>query len=175
MKSEINKVLSCTQQFRYELLQQCGNVEDAKKAYTFILGEVAEPIKSDDMKDGIYLVHSNGKATLFEYNFTKGDNMDSKIVAIGLKMGSFDIKIALHDEANGEGIPLTIKGNSDKEKDYAYAYDYDNAVSDMDGEINTIHFRNILNSQIKLLDNWCIPSLGELYRIFINKKLSMKL
>ena len=40
----------------------------------------------------------------------------------------------------------------------------------MEGAINTDHLRNILNPQIKLADDWYIPSLGELYRIFINKK-----
>lgn len=40
----------------------------------------------------------------------------------------------------------------------------------MDGARNTNHLRNILNPQIKLADDWYIPSLGELFRIFINKK-----
>ena len=40
----------------------------------------------------------------------------------------------------------------------------------MDGARNTNHLRNILNPKIKLADDWYIPSLGELYRIFINKK-----
>lgn len=40
----------------------------------------------------------------------------------------------------------------------------------MDGARNTNHLRSILNPQIKLADDWYIPSLGELYRIFINKK-----
>ena len=36
--------------------------------------------------------------------------------------------------------------------------------------VYTNHFRSIINPQIKLADDWYIPSLGELYRIFINKK-----
>ena len=97
--------------------------------------------------------------------------MDSEVVAIGLKMGSFGIKIALHDEANGDGITLTTKANGDEENDQAYYTDiYDDAVADMDGARNTNHLRNILNPQVKLADDWYIPSLGELYRIFINKK-----
>lgn len=40
----------------------------------------------------------------------------------------------------------------------------------MDGARNTNHLRNILNPKIKLADDWYIPSLGELFRIFINKK-----
>ena len=176
MEIQTSKALSDVQQFRYELLQWCGNVEDAEKANTFVMGKDEKPIqaqlpKSGNMEDGIYLVHADGKATLFELDYTKYDNMDSEVVAIGLKMGGFGIKIALHDEANGEGITLTTKANGNEENDQAYYTDnYDDAVADMDGARNTSHLRNILNPQIKLADDWYIPSLGELYRIFINKK-----
>ena len=176
MEIQTSKALSDVQQFRYELLQWCGNVEDAEKANTFVMGKDEKPVqaqlpKSGNMEDGIYLVHADGKATLFELEYTKDDNMDSEVVAIGLKMGSFGIKIALHDEANGDGITLTKKANGDEENDQDYYIDnYDDAVADMDGARNTNHLRNILNPQIKLADDWYIPSLGELYRIFINKK-----
>ena len=168
--------LSDKEQFRFDLLQWCGNVEDAEKANTFVMGKDEKPVqaqlpKSGNMKDGIYLVHADGKATLFELEYTKDDNMDSEVVAIGLKMGGFGIKIALHDEANGDGITLTTKKNDNEENDQAYYTDnYDDVVADMDGAGNTNHLRNILNPQIKLADDWYIPSLGELYRIFINKK-----
>ena len=176
MEIQTSKALSDVQQFRYELLQWCGNVEDAEKANTFVMGKGGKPVqaqlpKSGDIEDGVYLVHADGKATLFELEYTKDDNMDSEVVAIGLKMGSFGIKIALHDEANGDGITLTTKSNSDLKADQDYYIDkYDDAVADMDGARNTNHLRNILNPQIKLADDWYIPSLGELYRIFINKK-----
>ena len=176
MEIQTSKALSDVQQFRYELLQWCGNVEDAEKAYTFVMGKDEKPVqaqlqKSGDIEDGIYLVHADGKATLFELEYTKDDNMDSEVVAIGLKMGGFGIKIALHDEADGDGITLTTKANGDEENDQAYYTDiYDDAVADMDGARNTNHLRNILNQKIKLADDWYIPSLGELYRIFINKK-----
>lgn len=175
MEIQTSKALSDVQQFRYELLQWCGNVEDAEKANTFVMGKDEKPVQAQlpksDIDDGIYLVHADGKATLFELEYTKDDNMDSEVVAIGLKMGNFGIKIALHDEANGDGITLTTKANGDEENDQAYYIDnYDDAVADMDGARNTNHFRSILNPQIKLADDWYIPSLGELYRIFINKK-----
>ena len=176
MEIQTSKALSDVQQFRYELLQWCGNVEDAEKANTFVMGKGEKPVqaqlpKSGNMEDGIYLVHADGKATLFELEYTKDDNMDSEVVAIGLKMGSFGIKIALHDEANGDGITLTTKSNSDLKADQDYYIDkYDDAVADMDGARNTNHLRSILNQKIKLADDWYIPSLGELYRIFINKK-----
>lgn len=176
MEIQTNKILSGMQQFRYELLKWCGSVDDAEKANTFVMGKEEKPVqaqlpKSGNMEDGIYLVHADGKATLFELEYTKDDNMDSEVEAIGLKMGSFGIKIALHDEANGDGITLTTKANGDEENDQAYYTDnYDDAVADMDGARNTNHLRSILNPQIKLADDWYIPSLGELYRIFINKK-----
>lgn len=174
MEIQTSKALSDVQQFRYELLQWCGNVEDAEKANTFVMGKDEKPVQAQlpksGIEDGIYLVHADGKATLFELE-TKEDNMDSEVVAIGLKMGGFGIKIALHDEANGEGITLTTKANGNEENDQAYYTDnYDDAVADMDGARNTNHLRNILNPKIKLADDWYIPSLGELYRIFINKK-----
>lgn len=192
--------LSDKEQFRFDLLQWCGSTKDAIEAEEFITGKFrltkeqadmlrfrnaeemkafrewektkqAQLPKSGNMEDGIYLVHADGKATLFELEYTKDDNMDSEVVAIGLKMGSFGIKIALHDEANGDGITLTTKANGNEENDQAYYTDnYDDAVADMDGARNTNHLRNILNPQIKLADDWYIPSLGELYRIFINKK-----
>lgn len=175
MEIQTSKALSDVQQFRYELLQWCGNVEDAEKANTFVMGNDEKPVQAQlpksGMEDGIYLVRADGKATLFELEYTKDDNMDSEVVAIGLKMGSFGIKIALHDEANGGGITLTTKSNSELKADQDYYIDkYDDAVADMDGARNTNHLRNILNPQIKLADDWYIPSLGELYRIFINKK-----
>lgn len=175
MEIQTSKALSDVQQFRYELLQWCGNVEDAEKANTFVMGKDEKPVQArfpkSGIEDGIYLVHADGKATLFELEYTKDDNMDSEVVAIGLKMGSFGIKIALHDEANGEGITLTTKANGNEENDQAYYTDnYDDAVADMDGARNTNHLRNILNPKIKLADDWYIPSLSELYRIFINKK-----
>lgn len=175
MEIQTSKALSDVQQFRYELLQWCGNVEDAEKANTFVMGKDEKPVQAQlpksGIEDGIYLVHADGKATLFELEYTKDDNMDSEVVAIGLKMGGFGIKIALHDEANGDGITLTTKSNSNLKADQDYYIDkYDDAVADMDGARNTNHFRSILNPQIKLADDWYIPSLGELYRIFINKK-----
>lgn len=191
--------LSDKEQFRFDLLQWCGSTKDAIEAEEFITGKFrltkeqadmllfrsAEEMKAfrewektkqaqlpkSGIEDGIYLVHADGKATLFELEYTKDDNMDSEVVAIGLKIDSFGIKIALHDEAFGDDIKLTTKSNSDLKADQDYYIDkYDDAVADMDGSRNTNHLRSILNPQIKLADDWYIPSLGELYRIFINKK-----
>lgn len=175
MEIQKNSCLTDKQQFRYELLQWCGSVADAEKANAFVMGNDEKPVqaqlsKSDNLEDGVYFVHANGKFTCFTYDETKLDK--SEVVAIGLKMGDFSIEIALHDEAKGEGITLTTKENTNKNEDKAYYIgNYDDAVADMDGAINTDHLRSILNPKIQLADEWYIPSLGEMYRIFINKKV----
>lgn len=176
MDIQKNVILTGTQQFRYELLQWCGGMEDAKKAYAFIMGadekpEQAQLPKANQLEDGVYLVQADGKAILFAGDKTQLPS-ESETVAIGLKMGDFSIKIALYDEAEGENITLTTKANTDTGQDKTYYIDNcDDAVADMDGVNNTDHLRNILNPEIKLADGWYIPSLGELYRIFINKKI----
>lgn len=174
MEIQKNSCLTDKQQFRYELLQWCGSVADAERANAFVMGNDEKPVqaqlsKSDNLEDGVYFVHANGKFTYFMYAETKLD--ESEVVAIGLKMGDFSIEIALHDEAKGEGITLTTKENTNENEDKAYYIgNYDDAVADMDGANNTDHLRNILNPKIQLADEWYIPSLGEMYRIFINKK-----
>ena len=94
MEIQTSKALSDVQQFRYELLQRCGNVEDAEKANTFVMGKDEKPVQAQlpksGIEDGIYLVHADGKA--IEQEYTKDDNTDSEVAAIGLKMGSFGIK-----------------------------------------------------------------------------------
>lgn len=175
MEIQKNSCLTDKQQFRYELLQWCGSVADAEKANAFVMGNDEKPVqaqlsKSDNLEDCVYFVHANGKFTCFTYDETKLD--ESEVVAIGLKMGDFSIEIALHDEAKGEGITLTTKENTNKNEDKAYYIgNYDDAVADMDGANNTDHLRSILNPKIQLADEWYIPSLGEMYRIFINKKV----
>jgi len=175
MDIQKNGILTGTQQFRYEILQWCGNMEDAQKAYAFIMGDEnlgkQAQLPKSTMNDGIYLVQADGKATLFAWDETQLPS-ESEVVAIGLKMGDFSIEIALHDEAKGEEITLTTAANgTDKQKDEVYYIsNYDDAVADIDGESNTDHLRNILNPKIKLETEWYIPSLGELLRIFINKK-----
>lgn len=46
MEIQTSKALSDVQQFRYELLQWCGNVEDAEKANTFVMGKDEKPIQA---------------------------------------------------------------------------------------------------------------------------------
>ena len=177
---EINKHegLNPLQQFRYELLQWCGKTEDAAKAYQFVMGEQQEAqtaqtaqLENNRLKDGVYFVIEGQAPIKFEGKETILPN-DAHIEAVGLVMGEFSIKIALQDEAEGKRIPLTSTKNGDDPRDDApyYIESYEDAIAEMDGDISTDHLSNILNPDIKLQDGWYIPSLGEMYRIFINLK-----
>lgn len=181
MEINKNKGLNDLQQFRYELLQWCGNTDDATKAYQFVMGKQQEAeasqtaqtaqLQNDRLKDGVYIlmegqapIKFEGKDTIF--------STDGHIEAVGLVMGEFSIKIALQDEAEGKRIALTAKDNGDDPKNDApyYIESYEDAIAEMDGDISTDHLKNILNPDIKLQQGWYIPSLGEMYRIFINLK-----
>lgn len=180
---EINKHegLNPLQQFRYELLQWCGKTEDAAKAYQFVMGKQQEAeanqnaqtaqLENNRLKDGVYFVIEGQAPIKFEGKETILPN-DVHIEAVGLVMGEFSIKIALQDEAEGKRIPLTSTKNGDDPRDDApyYIESYEDAIAEMDGDISTDHLSNILNPDIKLQDGWYIPSLGEMYRIFINLK-----
>ena len=182
MEVQTNKALSPMQSFRYELLQWCGNVEDAKKANSFVMGnenpeqaQLQKPewkhgeaqMPSEDMPDGVYLVQSDGQVVLFVDDLT-ADTKD--VIGVGIKMGSFNLMVALHDAAKGKAVALTTKDNgTDENKDDPYYFkDYVQAVESMNGKAYTEHLRPILNPEIELSDGWWIPSLGEMYRIFIN-------
>lgn len=76
MEIQTSKALSDVQQFRYELLQWCGNVEDAEKANTFVMGKDEKPVqaklpKSGNMEDGIYLVHADAKQLCLNWSTLK--------------------------------------------------------------------------------------------------------
>lgn len=182
MEVQTNKALSPMQSFRYELLQWCGNVEDAKKANSFVMGsenpeqaQLSKPewkhgeaqMPSEDMPDGVYLVQADGQVVLYVDDLT-ADTKD--VIGVGIKMGSFNLMVALHDAAKGKTVALTTKDNgTDENKDDPYYFKgYIRAVESMNGKAYTEHLRPILNPEIKLSDGWWIPSLGEMYRIFIN-------
>lgn len=180
------------QEMKLQLLDKFANIEKpetvdfCRKAYEFLAeGEttpqpqagavVATDQKPDGIylvldvgkRDGIYLVLDGGKRVLF----TGDNNADdcAACIGIGVKWGSRAIVVALNDQADGEDITLTA--NKDK-GDYAgYIDNYLDAVADWNGKANTEHLKKIgLNQNITLPDGWYIPSLGELYFVFLNRK-----
>jgi len=77
--------------------------------------------------------------------------------------------VALHDAADGEEITLT--SGKDITKYDGYKDNYLDAVADWNGKANTEHLKAIgLNKEIVLADGEYIPSLGEMYLIYLNRK-----
>ncbi len=116
------------------------------------------------MADGIYLIKKTGKPVLFVPGCNK-----KYCVAVGIKLGSKSIAVALKDAADGEDITLTDSG--DKTKYNGYIDNCTDAVADWNGKANTKHLEEIgLNESIKLEADQYIPAVGEMYLIYLHKK-----
>ena len=90
-------------------------------------------------------------------------------VAVGIKLGSKSIAVALKDAADGEAITLT--DSEDKTKYNGYIDNCTDAVADWNGKANTKHLEEIgLNESIKLEAGQYIPAVGEMYLIYLHKK-----
>ena len=168
------------QEVKLQLLKEFANIEKpetvdfCRKAYEFLAESEATPqpqagavVAADQEPDGIYLVLDGGRHILF----TGDNNADdcAACIGIGVKWGSLSLMVALCDQADGEDITLTA--NKDK-GDYAgYIDNYLDAVADWNGKANTEHLKKIgLNPNIALPDGWYIPSLGEMYLVFLNRR-----
>ncbi len=168
------------QNLKLQLLKEFADIEKpetvdfCRKAFAFLAEnettlqpQAGEVVAADQEPDGIYLVLDGGRHVLF----TGSNNADdcAACIGIGVKWGSKSIMVALNDQADGEDITLT--SNKDK-GDYAgYIDNYLDAVADWNGKANTEHLKKIgLNQNIVLSDGWYIPSLGEMYFVFLNRK-----
>ena len=146
-----------------------ADVENAQKAYDFVMADSKEPINQEgttpiEMADGIYLIKKTGKPVLFAPGCNKKD-----CVAVGIKLGSKSIAGSLKDAADGKDIVLTDK--EDKTKYYGYIDNCTDAVADWNGKANTKHLEEIgLNESIKLEAGQYIPAVGEMYLIYLHKK-----
>ena len=151
------------------LVMNHANVENAQKAYDFVMAESKEPANQEEetqseMADGIYLIKKTGKPVLFAPGCNKKD-----CVAVGIKLGSKSIAVALKDAADGEDITLT--DSEDKTKYSGYIDNRTDAVADWNGKANTKHLEEIgLNESIKLEAGQYIPAVGEMYLIYLHKK-----
>jgi len=148
-----------------------ADVENAQKAYEFVMADSdsKEPANQEEatqseMADGIYLIKKTGKTILFAPGCNKKD-----CIAVGIKLGSKSIAVALKDAADGEDITLTDR--EDKTKYSGYIDNCTDAVADWNGKANTKHLEEIgLNKDIKLEAGQYIPSVGEMYLIYLHKK-----
>ena len=153
------------------LVMNHADVENAQKAYDFVMADSdsKEPANQEEatpseMADGIYLIKKTGKPVLFAPGCNKKD-----CVAVGIKLGSKSIAVALKDAAEGENITLTDR--EDKTKYDGYINNCTDAVADWNGKANTKHLEEIgLNERIKLEAGQYIPAVGEMYLIYLHKK-----
>ena len=166
------------QEVKLQLLKEFANIEKpetvdfCRKAYEFLAENETTPqpqagaiVTADQEPDGIYLILDGGRHVLF----TGDNNADdcAACIGIGVKWGSKSVMVALNDEADGEEITLTA--NKDTTNYGGYINTYLDAVADWTGKANTEHLKEIgLNGEITLPDGWYIPSLGELYFVFLN-------
>jgi hypothetical protein len=163
------------------LFMSKGNVTNAELAYEFVMAESekSENMPSEEKPDGIYLIlkkgdpvlvkprepFENGDGCIFGYT---GDLLD--VIAIGIKMGHRTIAVALKDAADGEEIMLT--DGEDKTNWDGYKNNYTDAVADWNGKENTAHLDKIgLNKDLALESGQYIPSMGEMYLIYLHKKV----
>lgn len=153
------------QNLRASLLDKVNyDVNEARKCFNFIVGEDSckvqrvDSINPKDYADGVYICYNDGHNELYDGNNPKDD-----VRGIGLVVGSHSLCVSLED------IDDTTLTNRDGESDYdKYISDWDLARMDYDGAENTKHIQKI-GTGIKLADGEYIPSLGELYLIYLHK------
>ena len=153
------------QNLRASLLDKVNyDVNEAIKCFNFIVGEDSckvqrvNSINPKDYADGVYICYNDGHNELYD-----GNNQKDDVRGIGLVVGSYSLCVSLGD------IGDTILTNRDGESGYdKYISDWDLARMDYDGAENTKHIQEI-GTDIKLADGEYIPSLGELYLIYLHK------
>ena len=171
IKNEANEAmpanLTASQMFKYELLKWCGKVDEAIASYDFVMNYKENDKQPSEQPDGIYFVLHGGKKIHAKENPAKLVVADC--IGIGVKLGGMSLVVATEDEADGEEITLTSA--KDTTTNGVYYPNYIDALSDLNGQRNTEHLKEIgLNSRIHIGDGWHIPSLGEMYFILLNLK-----
>ena len=178
------------QELKLQLLDKFANIEKpetvdfCKAAFEWLVTEpiIAKPCTvrdgiangpcgiMEELPDGIYYVLADGGVVPFIPDMGVDGILDgSQVRYVGIKWGSRSLKVALHDAADGEEITLT--SGKDITKYDGYKDNYLDAVADWNGKANTEHLKAIgLNKEIVLADGEYIPSLGEMYLIYLNRK-----
>ena len=169
------------QELKLQLLDKFANIEKpetvdfCKSAFDWLTEEpIAKPQAPAStvagLADGIYYVLADGSVVPFIPDMGVDGSLDgSQVRYVGIKWGSRSFKVALHDAADGEEITLT--SGKDITKYDGYKDNYLDAVADWNGKANTEHLKAIgLNKEIVLADGEYIPSLGEMYLIYLNRK-----
>lgn len=170
-----NKNLTSEQMFKLELLEKFSSVIEAKEAYAFIMQEDKASTSDVDwydckphqpnqyMPDGVYFICDDGLCALVNMEGNIYENSPKNSVGVGLKIGDFSIRIAAEDVDCGS-TGLIAKSLVDDTKMFPNRME---AVMDLEGERNSGIIKNILRPMVELTDDWYIPSLGELLRIYL--------
>ena len=131
-----------------------------------------EPITAQTLSsDGVYYLYEDGTSELFDYN--KANSPTKPVKRIGVVMGNHSLAINLNDypeqPLTNQKDPGTTPLLQDPGNYTGYIKEYDNAVADWGGKKNTEHIRAI-GTGIELKDDEWIPSVAELYLIYLNKR-----
>lgn len=114
------------------------------------------------LNDGVYYIYEDGSVELFD--FKKRNAPIKAVQRIGVVMGSHALAVNLEDYPEQPLTNQTYRGNYS-----GYISEYDDAIADWNGKANTEHIKSI-GAVIKLKDDEWIPSVAELYLIYLNKR-----
>ncbi len=147
--------------------------EEAKDVYDFIKSPVKEDeqilIKTEPVKlptqpilDGVFYIYEDDTVEYFDYE--KRNAPTQKVKRIGVVMGKRSLAVNLEDLSE-----QTLTNQKDPGGYEGYISEYDDAVADWNGQKNTEHIKSI-GTGIELKDDEWIPSVAELYLIYLNKR-----
>lgn len=144
-----------------------------------VAGEKTTPGQS---ADGIYLVLKDGKTLLFDGS-PVSDSVKQRCIGVGVKEGAKAIVVSLRDVCKND-TALTInhcpglqQGEIDTRENDAslttdrggrFIQDWHEAAADWDGQAGTDALKKNLRPNIKLGKKEFIPSLGQLYFIYLH-------
>lgn len=155
---------------RMTLLKETGyDVEAAKKCWDFVRGgdeaKKREPA-SGRLEDGVYLIDTKGNAVRYDGEDTETVN---DTAYIGIIQNNHSLAIALQDVCKHENtITTTLSQNNNG----YYKDKYKDAMQDWDGMRNTERLKQKgLYRAIQLKDGEYIPTLAELYLIYLNQEI----
>lgn len=172
ISKEIYASLPTEQKLKLALYSDFG--DEAKEVYDFLNStkkedeqikiSIAQTEGSHQaiLNDGVYYIYEDGSVEKFDYK--KRNAPTQKVKRIGVVMGSHALAVNLEDYPEQ---PLT--NQKDCSNYQGYISEYDDAVADWNGKSNTKHIKSI-GTDIKLKDDEWIPSVAELYLIYLNKR-----
>ena len=172
ISKEIYASLPTEQKLKLALYSDFG--DEAKEVYDFLSSNkkedeqikisIAQTEGSHQaiLNDGVYFIYEDGSVEKFDYD--KRNAPIQKVERIGVVMGSHALAVNLEDYPE-----QSLTNQKDRSNYQGYISEYDDAVADWNGKSNTEHIKSI-GTGIELKDDEWIPSVAELYLIYLNKR-----